>query len=254
MQAIPMKYLHPTVEAAPEFASLPYDVFDRAEAKAYVEAHPNSFLAIDRPETQFPDDQDMYAPEVYQRAREMLNAAEENGTLVADEVPCYYLYRQTRGEHIQTGIVAGCSIDDYADGTIKKHENTRAEKLGDRITHIATTGAHTGPIFWPSATTTVLLASWPRQHLPSRSTTLLVEMMSATPSGALPMPQRLPSSRLLSMPFRAPILPMATTAVQALRKLASICVPRRARASRATTSSRYSSLQASFSACPTTAL
>ncbi len=147
MQAIPMKYLHPTVEAAPEFASLPYDVFDRAEAKAYVEAHPNSFLAIDRPETQFPDDQDMYAPEVYQRAREMLNAAEENGTLVADEVPCYYLYRQTRGEHIQTGIVAGCSIDDYADGTIKKHENTRAEKLGDRITHIATTGAHTGPIF-----------------------------------------------------------------------------------------------------------
>ncbi len=57
---------------AADIAALPYDVYNRQEAKAVVAGRPKSFLNIDRPETQFPDRHDMYAPEVYEKARDMI--------------------------------------------------------------------------------------------------------------------------------------------------------------------------------------
>ena len=147
MHAEPFKCLRPAPQAAAGFASLPYDVFDRAEAAAYVEAHPTSFLAIDRPETAFPPDHDMYADDVYAAARRILEERAQDGTLLRDGKPCYYLYRLEAGGHAQTGIVAACALDDYADGTIKRHELTRRDKEDDRVRHIKATGCQTGPIF-----------------------------------------------------------------------------------------------------------
>ena len=37
-----------------------------------MEKNGQSFLAIDRPETGLPEDADMYAPKVYERANQML--------------------------------------------------------------------------------------------------------------------------------------------------------------------------------------
>ena len=147
MRTRPFAALRPTQEAVESFASLPYDVFDDAEARAYVEAHPTSFLAIDRPETAFAPDQDMYAPEVYAKAREILEERIADGTLVDEDAPCYYLYRQIREGHAQTGVVCLCSIDEYQNGTIKRHEKVRPEKMQDRIRHIRALDAQTGPIF-----------------------------------------------------------------------------------------------------------
>ncbi len=147
MRVSPITCLRPNPEVAGEFASLPYDVFDRAEAAAYVREHPKSFLAIDRPETQFGPEQDMYAPEVYAKANHLLSERMLDGTLLCDTKPCYYVYRLAMGSHAQTGVVAGCEVDDYLDGTIKRHENTRAEKERDRIEHISALSAQTGPIF-----------------------------------------------------------------------------------------------------------
>ena len=59
----------------------------------------------------------------------------------------YYLYELTMEGRSQTGIVACCSIDDYVNGVVKKHENTREDKELDRIRHVDATNAHTGPIF-----------------------------------------------------------------------------------------------------------
>ena len=147
MRVSPIECLRPTPEAACEFASLPYDVYDRAEARAQVAAHPRSFLAIDRPETQFPPDQDMYAPEVYARGSELLGERMVDGTLVADPGPCYFVWRMTRDGRSQTGVVGACSVDEYLDGTIRRHENTRPEKELDRVRHIEALSAQTGPIF-----------------------------------------------------------------------------------------------------------
>ena len=143
----PFKALRPVKKVASRVAALPYDVYNRAEARKAALKDELSFLNIDRPETQFPEDQDMYATEVYEKAAEMLKAQTASGVYAEDADPCYYIYELTMNGRAQTGIVACASIDDYIEGVIKKHENTRADKEQDRIRHVDTCSAQTGPIF-----------------------------------------------------------------------------------------------------------
>lgn len=128
-------------------AALPYDVFTRKEARAYVAAHPDSFLAIDRPETQFPEEVSTYDDRVYDRARDMLEEKIRDGVFVQDEKPCFYLYEETWQGRTQTGIVACASVDEYKKGIVRRNENTIEEKEEDRTRHVETTGFQTGPIF-----------------------------------------------------------------------------------------------------------
>ena len=144
---LPFYSVRPNKEVAHRVAALPYDVYDRKEAKEAAGKDRLSFLNIDRPETQFPDDQDMYADEVYAKAKEMLEAQIADGTYVTEQEPCYYIYELIMDGRHQTGIVACASIDDYCSNIIKKHENTREEKEQDRIRHVDTCNAQTGPIF-----------------------------------------------------------------------------------------------------------
>ena len=141
---------------AGRLAALPYDVVNEEEARGEVAREPLSFLAIDRPETAFPEGTDPYADEVYRKAAQILNDRIESGLYVQDEDPCYYLYAQTFRGRTQTGVVCAASVDDYVEGIIKKHENTRPEKEQDRIRHISACSAQTGPIFLANRTDTVL--------------------------------------------------------------------------------------------------
>lgn len=143
----PFMAIRPNKEKVAKIAALPYDVFNRAEAKIEVEKEPLSFLRIDRPETQFADDMDMYADEVYQKAHDILWEMVANGDFVTEDKECYYIYELTMNGRVQDGLVACASIDDYLEGKIKKHENTREEKEQDRIRHVDTCGAQTGPIY-----------------------------------------------------------------------------------------------------------
>lgn len=143
----PFRGVRPVPELASRIAALPYDVYTSAEARRIVEENPDSFLKIDRAETQFPEGTDMYSPEVYVRARETLAAMQRSGELVQEEKNCYYIYTQTREGRRQTGVVCTVSIDDYLRGVVKKHENTREDKLRDRICHVDACSAHTGPVF-----------------------------------------------------------------------------------------------------------
>lgn len=143
----PFICIRPAKEHAAEVAALPYDVYNRKEACAAVKGNPLSFLNIDRAETQFSDDVDTYADCVYEKARELLDSQIADGIYVTDAGDHYYLYELTVDGRSQTGIVACCSIDDYVNGVIKKHENTREEKELDRIRHVDTVNAQTGPIF-----------------------------------------------------------------------------------------------------------
>ena len=147
MRALPFPCIRPVPEHAAEVAALPYDVFDRGEAAEYVEDRPLSFLNIDRPETHFPADQDMYAPEVYARGAELLHEHLEDGTFVEDRNLAYYIYRLAWEGHVQTGIVCVCAVDEFESGVIKRHELTREDKERDRIEHIEALGCQTGPIF-----------------------------------------------------------------------------------------------------------
>ena len=143
----PFCAIRPRLDIASRVAALPYDVYNRAEAKAETVREPLSFLCIDRAESQFSDDVDTYDPKVYEKARELFEKRIGDNTFVEDSSPCYYIYELTMDGRSQTGIVGCASIDDYLSGTIKKHENTRADKEADRIRHVDTLSAQTGPIF-----------------------------------------------------------------------------------------------------------
>ena len=143
----PFECVRPQAEKAERVAALPYDVYNREEACREVAREPLSFLKIDRAETQFDSSVDTYAPEVYAKAKELLENAIADGTFVKDSDQAYYIYELTMDGRVQTGLVACASIDDYESNVIKKHENTRADKELDRITHVDTCNAQTGPIF-----------------------------------------------------------------------------------------------------------
>lgn len=143
----PFKAIRPSKEKASRIAALPYDVYNREEARREVEREPLSFLRIDRAETQFPVGFDIYDEKVYQKAHDVLWEMVENGDFVTEEKACYYIYELTMNGRVQDGLVACASIDDYQNGVIKEHEKTREEKERDRIRHVDICNAQTGPIY-----------------------------------------------------------------------------------------------------------
>ena len=143
----PFRGVRPAGDKASDIAALPYDVYNREEAKRVVERNPLSFLKIDRAETQFPDETDLYSQEVYERAGQTLKEMICDGSFVRDEEPCFYLYALTFHGRTQTGIVGCAAVDDYLSGAVRKHENTKEDKEKDRIRHVDACNAQTGPIF-----------------------------------------------------------------------------------------------------------
>ncbi len=143
----PFAALRPADGMAEKIAALPYDVYNRKEAKEAVKDAPHSFLRIDRAETTLPDEVDTYDERVYKRAKELLTEQVEKGEYITEDKPCFYLYELVMNGRSQTGVVGCASIDDYCNNVIKKHENTRADKEEDRIRHVDTLSAQTGPIF-----------------------------------------------------------------------------------------------------------
>ena len=143
----PFKAIRPAKEYADKIAALPYDVYSREEAKEAVKGKDDTFLRIDRAETNFDYDIDLYSDKVYAKANELLQEMIKDGRFIKDNKPYYYVYELTMDGRVQTGIVAASSVDDYVNEVIKKHENTRAEKEADRINHVNICSAQTGPIF-----------------------------------------------------------------------------------------------------------
>ncbi|MEW8204568.1 MAG: DUF1015 family protein [Candidatus Thiodiazotropha taylori] len=145
--------LRPAEGRAADVAAPPYDVMNEAEARQMAEGREWSFLHISRPEIDLPQGTDPYAPEVYQKAAENLARMQQEGVLICDTKPCYYVYRLTMGEHVQTGLAAAASVAAYDQNRIKKHEFTRPAKEDDRVRQVDALNAQTGPVFlvYPSA-------------------------------------------------------------------------------------------------------
>ena len=119
------KGIRPRADLAEQIAALPYDVYNREEASNMVKNAPLSFLNIDRAETGFGLEVDTYDERVYKRAHDLLWHMFDKGEFIQDEKECLYLYELEMNRHVQTGIVACSSVDDYLNNVIKKHENTK---------------------------------------------------------------------------------------------------------------------------------
>ena len=143
----PFRALRPAPATAASVSSVPYDVVSADEARQLASGNPLSFLRVTRSEIDLPPGTDPYAHQVYDQARQNLEALRKNAPLVVDDEPSIYVYRLRMGNHEQTGI-AGCfSVDEYEQDVIKRHERTRRDKEDDRTRHIVELRAQTGVVF-----------------------------------------------------------------------------------------------------------
>lgn len=142
----PFNALRPAAHAA-EVAAVPYDVVNTEEARALASGNPFSFLHVSRPEIDLPEGTPIYSDEVYGKAADNFEKLRKECPLQAEETPSLYLYRLIMGEHEQIGVVACCSVDEYDQDIIRKHERTRRDKEDDRTRHILVLRAQTGPVF-----------------------------------------------------------------------------------------------------------
>jgi uncharacterized protein (DUF1015 family) len=143
---IPFRALRPKPTDAARIAAVPYDVVNTDEARALADGNPISFLRVSRAELELPPGADPYAENVYQRAATNFEALKQSSLVVEDEASVYF-YRLRMGAHVQTGLAACFSIDEYDRDIIKKHERTRRDKEDDRTVHMIALGAQTGPVF-----------------------------------------------------------------------------------------------------------
>ncbi len=143
----PFAALRPKPDLASRICELPYDVMSSEEARVLAADNPLSFLHVSKPEIDLPPGTDVYALEVYAKGQENFSRLIADGALRQDSQPCFHLYRQIMGAHSQVGLVAAASCEEYRSGVIKKHEFTRPDKEDDRVRHIETLNAQTGPVF-----------------------------------------------------------------------------------------------------------
>jgi uncharacterized protein (DUF1015 family) len=143
----PFRALRPKVEFVRKVAALPYDIFSVEEARQQIKDNPLSFLRIEKAECGLPDQMVEDEKIVSDRAKENLDALRDKKIFAQDESASFYIYRQQASDHVQTGIVACVSINEYQTGRIKTHELTLAGKERERMVHINRVGAQTGPVF-----------------------------------------------------------------------------------------------------------
>ena len=148
MSAIyPFRALRPAPQSAAAVASVPYDVVNTEEARVLAEGNPLSFLRVSRPEIELPAGTDSHGDAVYDLAAKNFARLKEQAPLVVEDEAAFYVYRLHMGTHVQSGVAACFSIDEYDRDLIKKHEKTRPDKEDDRTRHMLAIGAQTGPVF-----------------------------------------------------------------------------------------------------------
>ncbi len=145
---VPFKAYRPIKEKVKEIASRPYDVLNAKEAREICKDNPNSFYRVIKPELEFADDSDHYAPEVYKKGKENFDKLVDKGLMVQDESENFYAYQIIMNGHKQTGLVGCCAIDDYFNNIIKKHELTRPDKEEDRKNHVRYSKLNYEPVFF----------------------------------------------------------------------------------------------------------
>jgi uncharacterized protein (DUF1015 family) len=143
----PFRGVRPADDLARHIIALPYDVMNRQEARQMLDAEPDSFLRVTRSDALLPDSVDQHGAQAYARAHAELEGMLEDGRLVQDASPCFYLYRQTWRGQTQTGLMSLASVSEYDTGTVKRHELTRPKKEQDRVDHVSTLQAQTGLVF-----------------------------------------------------------------------------------------------------------
>ena len=145
---VPFKAIRPRADKAEQIVCRPYDVLNAKEARELAKGNEISFYHVIKPEIDFPEGHDVYSKEVYQKGADNFRKLMDDGMMIQDDEENFYAYQIQMGDHIQTGLVCCCAIDDYFNNKIKKHELTRPDKEEDRKNHVRYSKMNYEPVFF----------------------------------------------------------------------------------------------------------
>ena len=126
--------------------SPPYDVCSVEEAKEETGDNEMYYFHINKPAIDLPEGCSI--DDIANKGKENLMKFIKRGYLERDDEERIYIYSQQEGDHLQYGIMALASIDDYDNGKIKKHEHTLPEVELERTNLCDTQCANAGPVFY----------------------------------------------------------------------------------------------------------
>lgn len=143
----PFRAWLPPPDLAAQISSPPYDVLTDEQVRAVIRRNPRTILRIIRPECDLPPGIEPGSDQMYRLAAERLKTWQEQGWLERDMEARFYVYRLIAGHHEQHGFVGCVEVLDYREGRLLRHEQTREEKVADRMRLIESLRAHTGLVY-----------------------------------------------------------------------------------------------------------
>ncbi len=115
-------------DVAAEVVAPEYDAVPAHIRREFADSNPQNFLNTIR----LQDDFDPASPPTHDELltfnRENLHRLLAEGYFEQYQEPCIFIYELTHGIHAQTGVVCEISVDEYDQGHIRKHENTRRDR------------------------------------------------------------------------------------------------------------------------------
>ena len=124
--------LRPALETAERLATPPYDVIkEGSPLESLLSKNPHSFYHVTLGDT----------------PAETLASLQQQGVLIPDSEPCFYVYEQTWKDGGRLGFFAAVEVSPYSEGNVIRHEKTFDEKVKGRIAVTRATGYTLEPIF-----------------------------------------------------------------------------------------------------------
>ncbi|MEO9513526.1 MAG: DUF1015 domain-containing protein [Flavobacteriaceae bacterium] len=143
-QIKPFKAIRPSKDKVAFVVSKSYEEYSKDELKATLKYNPFSFLHIINPGFKF--DKSLTGDERFKLVRNRYLEFLEDTILTKDDEVSFYLYQITKRGFKTLGFFCACSVLDYQNDIIKKHENTIKKRENLFANYLNTVGFNAEPV------------------------------------------------------------------------------------------------------------
>ncbi len=131
---------------AEQVVSPAYDAVSPSMRRQFAEDNPQNYLNTMRLREDFPEDAQPTVEDLLASNKARLDELLSNGAFNRFEQPCMFVYQLSVDGHTQTGVVCEVSVDEYQQGRLRKHENTRSDKEDLLALYQKVVGVSSSPI------------------------------------------------------------------------------------------------------------
>ncbi len=141
---IPFKAVRTTPDKVALVTCRNYDDYSAAELASWLDFNPYSFLHVINPA--YVHSQKITLDKRFKGVAHKYQDFKNDGIFIEDEKAAFFVYEIQTKTQTFTGIVAGTSIEDYKNNTIKKHEDTLQYRVELFKDYLHQTGFNTEPV------------------------------------------------------------------------------------------------------------